>query len=59
MLAFQHAHFLPVTVWPSPAVLGCALALALVTGILFGAAPAWLVATRTDPPEACVDRDER
>jgi predicted permease len=51
MLAFQHAHFLPVSVTPSPAVLGCALALALVTGIVFGAAPAWL-ATRTDPGEA-------
>jgi predicted permease len=51
MLAFQHAHFLPVTVTPSAAVLGCALALALVTGITFGAAPAWL-ATRTDPAEA-------
>jgi predicted permease len=51
MLAFQHAHFLPVSVTPSPGVLGCALAMALVTGIVFGAAPAW-VATRTDPAEA-------
>ncbi len=50
-LAFQHAHFLPVSVTPSPAVLACALALALLTGIVFGAAPAWL-ATRTDPAEA-------
>jgi predicted permease len=32
-------------------VLGCALALALVTGVIFGAAPAWL-STRTDPAEA-------
>ncbi len=51
MLAFQHAHFLPVSVTPSPAVLGCALAVALLTGIVFGAAPAWL-GTRTDPAEA-------
>ena len=51
MLAFQHAHFLPLTVTPSLAVLGCALTLALVTGIIFGAAPAWL-ATRTDPAES-------
>jgi predicted permease len=51
ILAFQHVHFLPVSVTPSPAVMGCALALALVTGIAFGAAPAWL-ATRTDPAEA-------
>src|SRR5215472_17490908 len=50
MLAFQHAHFLPVSVTPSPAVLGSALALALLTGIIFGAAPAWLT-TRTDPAE--------
>jgi predicted permease len=51
LLAFQHAHFLPVSVAPSPAVLGLSLAVALATGILFGAAPAWL-ATRTDPAEA-------
>jgi predicted permease len=51
MLAFQHAHFLPLTVTPSLAVLGCALTPALVTGIIFGAAPAWL-ATRTDPAES-------
>jgi predicted permease len=50
LLAFQHAHFLPVSVMPSPGVLGCSLALALLTGILFGAAPAWF-ATRTDPAE--------
>jgi predicted permease len=51
MLAFQHAHFLPVSVTPSLGVLGCSLALALLTGIIFGAAPAWC-ATRTDPAEA-------
>ena len=51
MLAFQHAHFLPLSVTPSPAVLGSALALALLTGIIFGGVPAWL-ATRTDPVEA-------
>src|SRR5579859_1103520 len=50
-LAFHNAHFLPISVAPSFAVLGFALGLALVTGIIFGAAPAWL-ATRTDPAEA-------
>jgi predicted permease len=50
MMAFQHAHFLPLSVTPSAGVLGCSLALALLTGILFGAAPAWF-ATRTDPAE--------
>lgn len=50
-LAFRDAHFLPVSVAPSFAVLGFAFLLALVTGVIFGAAPAWL-ATRTDPAEA-------
>ena len=51
MLAFHNAHFLPISVAPSLVVLAFALALALLTGIIFGAAPAW-VATRTDPAEA-------
>ena len=51
MLAFHNAHFLPISTAPSLGVLAFALALALVTGIVFGAAPAWL-ATRTDPAEA-------
>jgi predicted permease len=50
-LAFHNAHFLPISVAPSMVVLAFALGLALVTGIIFGAAPAWL-ATRTDPAEA-------
>jgi len=50
-LAFHSAHFLPISATPSFAALGFAFALALVTGLIFGAAPAWL-ATRTDPAEA-------
>jgi len=50
-LAFHRAHFLPVSVAPSLMVLAFAFVLALLTGIIFGAAPAWL-ATRTDPAEA-------
>ena len=50
-LAFHNAHFLPISTAPSFVVLAFALGLALVTGITFGAAPAWL-ATRTDPAEA-------
>jgi len=50
-LAFHSAHFLPISVRPSFAALGFACVLALVTGMVFGAAPAWL-ATRTDPAEA-------
>jgi predicted permease len=50
-LAFQSAHFLPISTMPSPLVLGFAFVLSLITGLVFGAAPAWL-ATRTDPAEA-------
>ena len=50
-LAFHSAHFLPIQTSPSPLVLGFAFALALITGMIFGAAPAWFL-TRTDPAEA-------
>jgi predicted permease len=50
-LAFHSSHFLPISAVPSPVVLAFAFALALLTGVIFGAAPAWL-ATRTDPAEA-------
>ena len=50
-LAFHSSHFLPISTTPSLMVLAFAFVLALVTGIIFGAAPAWL-ATRTDPAEA-------
>jgi predicted permease len=51
MLAFRDAHFLPISTAPSFMVLAFAFALSLVTGVIFGAAPAWL-ATRTDPADA-------
>lgn len=50
-LAFHSSHFLPISAAPSLIVLAFAFALALLTGIIFGAAPAWL-ATRTDPADA-------
>src|SRR5581483_8120624 len=50
-LAFSNARFLPIDVAPSLTVLGFAFALAFLTGIAFGAAPAWF-ATRTDPIDA-------
>jgi predicted permease len=50
-LAFPDQHNMPVTASPSPLVIGFAFALSLVTGILFGLAPA-LMAARTHPAEA-------
>jgi predicted permease len=50
-LAFAGATMLPIDTTPSPLVLAFAVGLALLTGMLFGAAPAWF-ATRTDPIEA-------
>jgi predicted permease len=50
-LAFHSAHFIPIGIAPSIAVFAFAIGLSLVTGILFGTAPAWF-ATRTDPMEA-------
>jgi len=50
-LAFQSAHFLPISTAPSLLVLGFAFVVALITGVIFGAAPAWF-ATRTNPADA-------
>jgi predicted permease len=51
VVAFGANSFLPISTAPSLPVLAFAFALALLTGVLFGSAPAWL-ATRTDPVEA-------
>ncbi|MGE5646866.1 MAG: ABC transporter permease [Acidobacteriota bacterium] len=50
-LAFSGATYLPFRTTPSLPVLAFAFGLSLVTGMIFGAAPAWL-ATRRDPVEA-------
>jgi predicted permease len=50
-LAFHSAHFTPIATTPSLLVLGSAFVLAVITGVAFGAAPAWF-ATRTDPIDA-------
>jgi predicted permease len=50
-LAFPDQHNMPVNASPSPLVIGFAFALSLVTGILFGLAPA-LMAARAQPAEA-------
>jgi predicted permease len=49
-LAFANVQFLPISTLPSWGVLAFATGLALVTGVIFGAAPAWF-ATRTNPIE--------
>jgi predicted permease len=50
-LAFPDQHNMPVSASPSPLVIGFAFALSLVTGILFGLAPA-LLAARAQPADA-------
>ncbi len=51
VLAFHSSRFLPISVEPSPLVLVFAFGVALVTGAVFGAVPAWF-ATRTAPIDA-------
>jgi predicted permease len=50
-LAFPGATHLPMQASPSPAVLAFAFALSLLTGIIFGIAPAWIT-SHSDPAEA-------
>jgi len=50
-LAFPGQRGIPIDASPSPAVIAFAFGLSLVTGILFGVAPAWITARR-QPVEA-------
>lgn len=50
-LAFHNAHYVPIDATPSIPVLGFAFLLSLLTGMLFGSAPAWLT-SHSDPAEA-------
>lgn len=50
-LAFHSAHFVPIDASPSLPILAFAFGLSLVTGLLFGAVPAWLN-SRNNPAEA-------
>jgi predicted permease len=50
-LAFPDARYIPIEASPSLPVLGFAFLVALVTGILFGIAPAWL-SSHANPADA-------
>jgi predicted permease len=50
-LAFPGEQHVPINAAPSPLVIGFAFGLAVVTGMLFGLAPAWMAA-RTQPADA-------
>jgi ABC-type antimicrobial peptide transport system permease subunit len=50
-LAFPNSPDLPIHATPSPAVLGFAFGLSLLTGLVFGVAPAW-VTSHSEPAEA-------
>jgi len=49
-LAFPNQRGVPIDAAPSPAVIAFAIGISLVTGILFGIAPAWMAA-RAQPAE--------
>ncbi len=50
-MAFPHATNLPIEASPSLPVLGFAFLLSVLTGLLFGVAPAW-VTSHSQPAEA-------
>lgn len=50
-LAFPNSKYLPIHANPSLPVLGFALAVSFLTGVVFGIVPAWIT-SRSDPAEA-------
>jgi predicted permease len=51
LVFFRGSHYVPIDASPSLMVLGFAFLLSLITGIVFGMVPAWIMA-RSDPAEA-------
>ena len=51
LIAFRGARFVPIQTSPSLPVLAFAFALSLLTGVIFGVAPAWIT-SHSDPAEA-------
>jgi predicted permease len=51
LLAFRGAHYVPISTRPSLPVLLFAVGLSLITGIVFGIAPAWMT-SRSNPADA-------
>ncbi len=51
LIAFRGANFVPIDTSPSLPILAFAFGLSLVTGVIFGVAPAW-ISSHFDPAEA-------
>ncbi len=51
LIAFRGANFIPISTSPSLPVMAFAFALSLITGVVFGVAPAW-ISSHSDPAEA-------
>jgi predicted permease len=51
LVAFRGAQYVPISTSPSPAILLFAFLLSLITGVVFGVAPAW-ISSHSDPAEA-------